>query len=461
LLEVDTVTEPVNYYVVTKNKLVDAILERSDALKQAITDFVLDAEGELAAALETYAAQKSRPGIPQDLIIDSFVTDGKVADKTPLDLFVESHPDLIDNEHQLINSWHRSFIGLFAISKILPDGFELMNWLTAKHYIVKSNNAQTQQEISRFKQGEILLTRISPLTDNYWIFASSRTMMGKLGKPKLAVAIGNFKDNFKNHLYSDAPDLLEAAWESVGKYHQHFVDFFGSDEVTMSGYDLNKKIAEFQEIITKKSLESAGIDTSKSLAEMAEEAGVSQAEITAAAVESGADSQAVSQLFNTKTATGKMVMPKVDLPAELKKAEQVTALSHPRWGQMFLPTYAKVNMILSAEDWQSIEGAEKLIRHYLEDKNINAFIWRRLAQKYPTQLEQVLQTHLQRPDFSLEKNLDELLAEFSKPLEPELPEIASVPIHLHDLFQEAIAEVNKSKPKSKAQKQPAKGFKMK
>jgi hypothetical protein len=438
--------------------LVDAILERSHTLKQAITDFVLDGEGELAAALETYAAQKSRPGIQQDLIIDSFVTDGKVADKTPLDLFVESHPDLPENERKLIDIWHRSFIGLFTISKILPDGFDLMNWLTAKHYIVKPNNTQTQQEMSRFKEGEILLTRISPLTDNYWIFSSSRTLMGKLGKPKLAVAIGNFKDNFKNHLYKDAPELLEEAWQSVARYHQQFVEFFGSDEVTLSGYELNKKIADFQEILMQKSLETAGIDPSKSLAEMAEEAGVSEEEIKAAAEESGADTQAISQLFNSKNSTGKMVMPKVDLPAELKKAEQVTALSHPRWGQMFLPTYAKVNAILAAENWQSIEGAEKLIRHYLEDKNINAFIWRRLAQKYPTQLEKVLQTYLQRVDFSLEKDLDALLTDFHKPLEPELPEIASVPIHLHDLFQEAVAEVNKSKPKSKTQKQPAKGF---
>jgi len=54
----------------------------------------------------------------------------------------------------------------------------------------------------------------------------------------------------------------------------------------------------------------------------------------------------------------KMVMPKVDLPAELRKAER---LSHPRWGQMFLATYSQFKILLEAEDWQSIEGSEKLI----------------------------------------------------------------------------------------------------
>ncbi|OYD90968.1 hypothetical protein CDG76_30115 [Nostoc sp. 'Peltigera membranacea cyanobiont' 210A] len=440
----------------------DVILERSHELKQALVDFVLDAEGELAQALETYAAEQLRRGsgdnTQQDLTIDSFLTAGKVGDKSPLELFIESHPDLAESDRSLINSWHHTFIGLFAITNLLPDGFELTNWLTDKRYIVKPNNTQTLQAISRLKVGEILLTRISPVTDSYWMFSGPYTIMGKLGKPKLAVAIGNFKENYKSNLYSDAPDLLEEAWQSVEKYHQQFVDFFGTDEITLSGYQLNKKIAEFQEVITEKTFAAAGIDTSKSLAEVAEAAGIGDEEIEAAAQEFGADSNVVSEMFNSKSSKSKMVMPKVDLPAELKKAEQVTALSHPRWGQMFLPTYSKVQAILSAEDWQSVQGAEKLVHYYLEDKSINAFIWHRLAQQHPTQLENVLQTFLQRPDFRLESDLDTLLQEFHKPIEPELPDIASVPIHLHNLFQEALGEVNKSKPKGKGQQKPAKGF---
>lgn len=440
----------------------DAILERSHQLKQDLTDFVFDAEGELAEALETYAAEKSRRGsgdnFQKDFIIDAFITEGRVGDSSPLDLFIQHQPELSESDRKLIQSWHRTFIGLFAVTKILPDSFELRNWLTDKQYIVNPNNPQTQKELSRLKEGEILLTRISPITDTYWTFSGPHSMMGKLGKPKLAVAIGNFKDNYRNQLYGDAPDLLEEAWSSVGQYHQQFVDFFGSDEVTMPGYQLNKKITEFQEIMTQKRLEAAGIDPSKSLEEVVQEAGIGEEEIQAVAEELGADSNTVSQMLNNKNTSGKMVMPKVDLPAELRKAEQVTSLSHPRWGQMFLPTYAKVKEILATEDWQSVEGAEKLIRFYLEDKSINAFIWHRLAQQHPTQLEKVVQTVLKRPDFQLQNNLDPLLQEFNKPIEPELPDIASVPIHLHNLFQEAVVEVSKSKPKEKGQKQTSKGF---
>ncbi|MEC4816722.1 MAG: hypothetical protein SAK29_26160 [Scytonema sp. PMC 1069.18] len=439
----------------------DAILERSHQLQQEITDFVFDAEDEVAEALETYAAQMSRRGngdnFQKDYIVDAFITEGKVGELSPIDLFVQTSPDLTESELSLIGRWHHTFTGLFAVQKILPDGFELMNWLTAKHYIVKPNNPRITKDMSRLKEGEIVLTRISPVTDTYWTFSGPYTLMGKLGKPKLAVAIGNFKDNYKSQLYGDAPELLEEAWLSVEQYHQQFVEFFGSDEVTMPGYQLNKKIGEFQELLTKKRFEAAGIDSSKSLEEIAQEAGVDEEEIKAVAEEMGADSQAVTEMFNRPKGTSKMVMPKVDLPAELKKAEQVTTLSHPRWGQMFLPTYTKIKEILEAEDWQSIESAEKQIRFYLEDKSINAYIWHRLAQQYPTQLEKVLQTFLQRPDFQLQTDLDSLLTEFNKPIEPDLPDIASVPIHLHNLFQEAVVEVGKSKPKGKSKKS-AKGF---
>jgi len=443
---------------------VDAILSRSRVLKQALVEFVLDAEGDLAAALEAYVATGSHAGsnrydasFEKNLLIDSFLTEGKIGEKTPLDLFTESQPELTQSDRDLLKNWQRSFIGLFAVMQMLPDGFEVMNWLTAKHYTVKPNDPATLEDMARFKVGEILLSRIAPVTDDYWMFSGPCMQMGNLGKPKLAVAIGNFKENHKKSLYSDAPDLLEEAWQSVEQYHHDFVEFFGSDEVTLSGYQFSKKLEEFQEVVTKRRLAAAGIDDTKSLAEMAQEAGVTEAELQAAAEESGADAKAVSQLLDSKNKT-KMVMPKVELPDLLKKAESVTAITHPRWGQMLLPTYSQFKAVLESADWQTNKDTEKLVRKYLEDATINVFVWHRLAEEYPTQLEKVLQTVLSRPNFQLAQDLNPLLQEFNKPLEPELPDIASVPVHLHNLFQEALGEVNKSKSKGKGKKKAGKGF---
>ncbi|MEG4492251.1 hypothetical protein [Microcoleus sp. D3_18_C4] len=442
----------------------DEMLERAWTLKQNLIDFVLDAEGELAVALEAYAAARStgeRYDIAQqNQVIDSFTIEGKVGEKTPIELFVESQPDLTESDRSLLESWeHRSFTGLFEITQLSPDRFELMNWLTAKHYVVKPNSPNFLAEMSRFKLGEILRARIAPLTDDWWILSGPPIPMGKLGKPKLAVAIGNFKQNHKNNLYSDAPELLEQAWHSVEQYHEDFTEFFGSEEVTLSGYHLNKQLAEFQEFITKKRLADIGINEHKSLAEIVEDAGVDAEEIKAAAIAAaGADPSSVEVGIDSDPHS-KMVMPKVELPDRFKKAEQVTALSHPRWGQSFLSTYTQFTALLAAEDFSTVPGYEKLVRNYLEDPAINVWIWQRLAKVNPAKLEQILQTVLERKDFQIDRDLDALLQEFKKPLEPELPEIASVPVHLHNLFQEALGEVNKSKSKPQDKKKSSKGFK--
>jgi len=127
--------------------------------------------------------------------------------------------------------------------------------------------------MTRFK--EILLTRIAPVLNTYWMNSCPCTPMGKLGLPKLAVAIGNFKENYKTALYSDAPELLEQAWQSVEQYHQQFLDFSAATSDT-AWTPAQQKIAEFQEVMMQRRLATAGIDQSKTLAEVALEAGIGE-----------------------------------------------------------------------------------------------------------------------------------------------------------------------------------------
>jgi hypothetical protein len=442
---------------------VDAILERAEQLKQESIDFVYDAEGELAVAFEKYVAdfgsRETQDIRQQNLVIDSFLLEGKIGDKTPLKLFLEEQANLAPSDRALLDNWQHSFIGLFEIAQLFPGGVELINWLTSKRYKVMIGKRIPTNESERWQVGDILITRIAPvsLRSPEWMFLSDILRKGKLSKPKLAVAIGEFKKNYPQHLYSDAPDLLEQAWESVAQYHHEFVDFFGSDRVTLPGYQLNQKINELQSLISKKRLAAAGIDDSKSVREILQESGADEAEIEAATAELGADSNLVAKAIDSNTKIS-MTMPKVNLPDEIKKAQSVTSFSHPRWGQMLLPTYNKFQAMLEAEDLLNFPNYELLVRKYLEDPQINYFIWQQLQQQYPDRLEKALQLFLKRPELSLQRDLESIMLEFKKPLQPELPEIASVPQHLHDLFEEALAQVQKSKAKDKKVTKKTKGF---
>ncbi|MBD2578200.1 hypothetical protein [Oscillatoria sp. FACHB-1406] len=439
-------------------------LERAKQLKQALVDYVYDAEGDLAVALEAYVAEwgsRERQGYDvrqQGLVFDAFLSEGEVNSQTPIALFAREESSLSAEDRALLDNWQNSFTGLFEVLEIQQARFELMNWLTAKQYTVFPSGEVPLEETQRWQPGDIILTRLAPLGEGEWMFSGGCVFKGKLGKPKLAVAIGEFKKNFPDRLYSDAPELLEEAWESVSQYHQEFVDYFGSDRLELPGYQLESKLGELQQRMTQKRLEAAGIDSSKSLKEIARERGVDEAELEAAVEESGSDASEVKQALESKL-NSRMITPKVDLPDAIKKAERVTLFSHPRWGQMILPTYPKLQDLLEAEEPLSVENYSVLVRKALEDPQINYFVWQQLKVEHPSSLEKVLQAVLNRQDFQLERDLDEVLAKYDKVAEPQLPEIASVPIHLHDLFQEAVAKVNESKGKTKKKTKSGKGFK--
>lgn len=437
------------------------MLERARALKQELTDFVLDDEGDIAIALETFSADQSAHSYQSELhqrklVVDRFLVEGIVGDTTPIQSFLEQADALTESDRALLQSWHRAFIGLFEIEEILPDGFKLINWTTAKPYRVKPMDADSLQAMARLKVGEILLTQIAPLTNEEWIILSDWTSLGKLGKPKLAVAIGNFKKAYPAFLYSDAPELLAEAWRSVEHYHQDFLDFFERDEITLPGYQFNKKIAEFQTYITQKQTKNAGLDESLTLAELAEKTGTSKDDIAAAAEALGADAKTVTQMLESPAST-KMVSPQIELPAHLKQADQVTALSDPQWGQFFLTTYQAFKTLLESDDWQTNPNTEKQILQHLENTDMNSFVWHRLATQYSDTVQSILQFALKRPAFNLQQDLDSLLIENHKTLTPTLPEIASVPLHLHELFQDAVLEVSKDRAKAKT-KAPKSGF---
>ncbi|MCJ8283680.1 MAG: hypothetical protein MJK14_28845, partial [Rivularia sp. ALOHA_DT_140] len=152
------------------------IITTAKELHLQLIDFILDAEGDLAQSLEAFSAEQLanfsqsqyQGAVQNEMVLNMFLTEGTVGDKKPIDVFLESHPDLSAEKRDIVNHFKHSFAGLFAVNQILEDGFELTNWLTNKQYTVKINE-QEQQQLKRAKEGEILLARIVPVFDSYWM----------------------------------------------------------------------------------------------------------------------------------------------------------------------------------------------------------------------------------------------------------------------------------------------------
>ena len=445
-----------------------AQIQRQMALKSALSDFALEAEGDLATALESFSAQHSsrwaKPSLSglsrSELAVDMFVTQGEVAGAPVVDLFAQAQKPS-DVERTWLSQWQRSFNGLFEIKSVDLDGaepnrYELMNWLTEKVYSVRANSELVAEVASRLEVGEMVLARLLPVTEHEWTFSGPMTLLGKLGKPKLAVAIGNFRQWFPQQLYGDAPELQEAAWDSVKQQYDDFLAFFGAEKVTLPGYELNKKLQTYQEATTDRRLASVGIDSNKSMKTLVQESGVSQAEMDEAMNAVGEESKVAKGLLESGQAL-KMVMPKVKLPDELRRAESVTLLIHPRWGETFLTDYSRLETLLAPasvteEDTTLID---RLVLKYLQDDKVVLPVWQRLAKAHRVALEAALQRVLNQPEFDIEQDLLSAIARYGKSLTPQMPESASVPEHLDQLFKSVLKSLGKDADGKRSSKKKA------
>ncbi len=439
----------------------DPLFIRAGQLWRSLIESIEHGDEDTATALTSFIATQLRRNPQLDsgqrkLLVHRFAIEGRIHKKTPIELFLANGVELtpIDSpmgtlrERELVSSWQNSFVGLLAIVQVYPNGLEVMNWLTAKHYRIQFTDLEAQTAMTRLKVGDIIIAQLSPIVGIDWAIFAPWIALGKLGKPKLAVAVGTFRQNYPHYLYPDARELLDAAWESVAVYHDRFVEFFGGDEITLSGKELAPRIAEFQTWMVERQLATAGIDGNKSLDELAAENGASADEVMSIATTLGLTDTPTSQ--EQPAISGQMIPSNVELPPQFKHAAAVTALSHPYWGQMFLPDYDRLKLLLTNLETIPLTSEDiTFIDKSLKDSQMNAFVWRRLADEFPQQLQIALCKTLNRSAFDRSTDLDPLLTQLHKYLEPDLPDLASVPIHLHKLFQSAVLEVSKDKVKTK------------
>ncbi|EDX84522.1 hypothetical protein S7335_2219 [Synechococcus sp. PCC 7335] len=447
-------------------------LQNYPALKEQVVDFVFDAEDEIAVSLEKFSAkQLSRWASPKlvgldraELATDMFITEGQIRGQPVIQQFLATDSVLASEVQAWLSQWTDSFTGLFEVTGVdsadeevggIGDRYQLMNWLTEKSYSVYPNTLQSTDMLKRLKIGEIVLARLVPLTADEWTFAGSITLLGKLGKPKLAVAIGNFKKWFPEQLYGDAPELKEAAWDSVKQQYEDFIDIFGPTPVTLPGKELNEKLQTYQQESAEKQLASAGIDSDKSFLEMAKAQNLSDAEIDEALAAVGDDNKAAKAILTSKQSL-KMVMPKVELPDNLRKAQSVTVFSHPRWGQSFLPDYHRLetlaNIAKSDRTEENTAELRSLVLKYLEGEQANAHVWQHIQANFGETVEPLVQELMASPKLNIQTDFEKMLASYDKLLTPTLPESANVPIHLHNLFQDALKKVGKSAGQEKSAK---------
>ncbi|MEM6503661.1 MAG: hypothetical protein AAF685_17715 [Cyanobacteria bacterium P01_C01_bin.89] len=467
------------------SKHVDAkLVEQAEELKEQLLQFVMGAEGKLAQRLEEFTVERSRELAKSPVrhtltrfVLDEFLTGELLDMPCPIEQFIEANPSLSDANVTLIRRWKDTFLGIFVVKKADQGVFTLRNWMTDFSYDVVPTQLQLPADLERLAPKEVVISRLSPLDEDRWIFSGPMYLLGALSKPKLAMAIANLKRHHGEASYGGAPELLEEAWESVASHHQSFLDYFGSDTVTLPGRQLNHQLKQFQDHRTQAQMEQAHIEEKTSLRALVQKAsetngaaGVDLVDVEATAEEVGVDldsgvGKVAQSLSGSRT---QLTSPQVEVPEALQRAKEVTALSDPQWGLVFIKNYGDLKGLIKrvanrtgeeqkGDQIHNQKSDIDSLNQALSNLDIPTFAWIKLANIEPDNFIQAMEKVTGDRHWNPEK-LTELLKSVDRHSKAQLPEVANVPQHLNALFQKVLLDSTK-KAKSSSSRKKKKGFK--
>lgn len=305
--------------------------------------------------------------------IDRFILQHRLPDgRTVLDVFVEKHPELSDEERGTLLGWHDVVEGLFEVKQRDGDTIVTTNLIDELTYRIRSNLGPSF--LDRMVPGSFVLTRIVPLGDEWMLSGSSSLYPAEHRDEMYRVAASAAQQSprlvFRN------PEKLALGWELQRKERGYFVDFFGSDLVVLPGHELAARMQAYMHYRMFEARDAEG----KTAAERSREVyGSEPAELD------------------------------YGLTADLTDRETVGVMFDEVEGMTFLPDFGLLEEAFANPDLAARGRHRQVVLAYLKEPGTSPVPLRRLAERAPEQASRVFARLLKRPAFRWERDGDALL----------------------------------------------------
>jgi hypothetical protein len=310
---------------------------------------------ELANFLDWFALQQRPPG-----------------DRTVVEHFVIEHPQLSEEERALLLSWQDVVESIFEVKQRDGAAIVIDNLVDELTYRVYSNLGPGA--FRSVRHGSFLFARLVPLGDE-WLLSGMSTVLPAASSGdayRLAIDIASRWPElaFRNS------ELLAEAWAQQREERRHFVEYFGTDQLVLSGSELAERMQAYDRFRMYEARDEEG----KTAAERAKEAyGV--------------------------------VPPPPDhaFPPELLTAETVGVINDETEGLNFFINFGLLQQIFADPSRASHREHQQAVLTYLKDPSVSPLAIRRLAEPDPDKASRVFQRVLKQPKFSWERDGEALL----------------------------------------------------
>jgi hypothetical protein len=371
------------------------LVERSGDLKRALVGFALRRRFAQQLDLvieESYGglieSEAEMIGAVDRLALQHRLRDGR----TVVEVFVAEHPELTDEERELLLGWRDVFEGIFEVERRDGDALVLTNLIDDLTYRVRSNVGPSA--LDPMVPGSFMVTRLVPIGDE-WLLSGMSSLLPASDRIRAYQTAADVATRMPSLVFRD-PEKLAQGWELQRRDRQHFVDFFGSDLVVLPGSEVAERMRAYMHHRTHETYDADG----KTVAERARE-------------EYGTDP------------------PEIDyrLPADLLDAETVGIVYDEVDGLNFYRDFGKVEEAFAHPERATNRRLRPAVMAYLREPSIGPLPFRRLAARSPERASQVFERVLKQPGFSWEHDGEALLREykadyFDKPVLPSVTPIS-------------------------------------
>lgn len=373
----------------------------------------MDQASELKSALVDYATS---PGFKKRLVarfsslagtglsqenaiyeaIESIIYDRGPGSEPLIDRFLRTNKSLSAHDRAIYESWRdHGVFGIFKVIERKNDRMVLRNLIDELDYPTYSS--QGAEAIGSAMVNGFVMTRIVPIGSVFTLSGTTKNFGPQDASTAYAMAARLLSVDHSLPLRNQAK--LAKASATVASQQRIFTELFGATTIMGTGAQMIDAYRKFLVTCTQESVlgsEAAGNSTSD-----------------------GAD-----------------LAPDGSFPAGFPGLAAVRLTHHPVKGAVFLIDYDVLETAHATAPTDAQSPGATVLRGYLEDAQIPAFVLQGLADAYPSSVDELYQVALGLPDFSWQHDGAALLRTYKPAVidRDDMPRIAMVPTHLAQAF---------------------------
>ena len=227
------------------------IQERMDSINEVIKNIAefIQTNDEVKTDFEEYLrtiGANTKHGIPIQTACFNYILERNLGEdlKSIPTLYLENSKGLDKDTKNIVTAIDESISSVFEINKVTKNGFELLNIVNERKYMVVSLMKMTT--FRGLGSGEYIIARIVNINGDYYLLEISGVLPSSRKDDAYRFAVAKIIQN-PELVYLDNPEKQKEIEQDVADIHKKFIEFFGTNEIITTNKNADDIIGIFND----------------------------------------------------------------------------------------------------------------------------------------------------------------------------------------------------------------------